>query len=121
MKKGFTLIELLAVIVILGLLSLIAVPTVTNSIKKYRTNLYEVQISNIKDAARVWGSDNIASLPSNVGGTLVLKLGDLKSAGLIDDDIKDPRTKVLFDDDNTYVTITKTSSGYTYVVTASTQ
>ena len=39
-KKGFTLIELLAVIIILGLLMLIAIPSVTNYINNSRKNSY---------------------------------------------------------------------------------
>ena len=52
MKKGFTLAELLAVIVILGLLALIAVPVVLNKIKSTKEDLYNNQIEmklNIND------------------------------------------------------------------------
>jgi type IV pilus assembly protein PilA len=41
MKKGFTLIELLAVILILGIIALIAVPQVTNVIEKSRKGAAE--------------------------------------------------------------------------------
>ena len=36
MKKGFTLIELLAVIMILGVIALIAIPVVSNIIEESR-------------------------------------------------------------------------------------
>ena len=53
MKKGFTLIELLAVILILGIIALIAVPQITNVIEKSRqeANLRNVEthIHNIEN------------------------------------------------------------------------
>ena len=115
-KNGFTLVELLAVIIILGLLSLIVVPTVTNSIKNYRNELYEVQKSNIEDAARVWASDNLEQLPTQSGETKKLTLKFLQDEGLVEEDIKDPRNKKKFDVDSTTVTITKNGNAYTYTV-----
>ena len=44
MKKGFTLIELLAVIVILGVLLLIAVPSIQNVIKNTRKSAFEKSV-----------------------------------------------------------------------------
>lgn len=46
MKKGFTLIELLAVIVILAVISLIAVPIVLNIIDDAKINSYKLSASN---------------------------------------------------------------------------
>ena len=46
MKKGFTLIELLAVILILGIISLIAVPQVTNTIEKSKKVAAEASAEN---------------------------------------------------------------------------
>lgn len=114
-KRGFTLVELLAVIIVLGLISVIVVPTVTNSIRNYRKDLYEVQISNIEDAARVWGSDNIVKLPKTTNETLVITLSDLQSGGYIDGDVKDPRNKKKLST-SLKITITKTSKGYNYDV-----
>ena len=47
MKKGFTLIELLAVILILGIIALIAIPTVNNIIKEARTGAFLTSSNNM--------------------------------------------------------------------------
>lgn len=46
-KKGFTLIELLAVIIILGVLLLLAVPSVTKYIERGRLSTYKSSISSM--------------------------------------------------------------------------
>ena len=51
-KKGFTLIELLAVIIILGILMIIAIPSVTTYISNSRRSSYIVTAKNVINAAR---------------------------------------------------------------------
>ncbi|MGM9834435.1 MAG: competence type IV pilus major pilin ComGC [Bacilli bacterium] len=57
-KNGFTLVELLAVIVILSLLIVIAVPSVTKMSRKIQTNMFCDKVKDIEKAAELWGIDN---------------------------------------------------------------
>lgn len=113
MKKGFTLVELLAVIVLIGLLSLIAIPIVDKLIKDSEEQLYQTQIDNIEAAARNYYADNIFDLPENIGEYIDKTICELENLGFLDVDIKNPKTEELFYKDS-YVRITKTNYGFEY-------
>lgn len=81
MKKGFTLIELLAVIVLLGVISLITFPIVSKSILNSRERAYDIQVDVIEEAARSWSIDNSSSL-SEIE-TVSVSLSDLIGEGYI--------------------------------------
>lgn len=53
-KKGFTLIELLAVIVVLGVVLILAMPIILDSINASRNASYKVLMGNIKTAAETY-------------------------------------------------------------------
>ena len=53
-KKGFTLIELLAVIVVLGVVLTLAMPSILDSINASRNSSYKILIGNIKTAAETY-------------------------------------------------------------------
>lgn len=56
MKKGFTLIELICVIVLLGLIAMIAIPTINTAINNSKERAYNEQVTLIEDTARKYMS-----------------------------------------------------------------
>jgi prepilin-type N-terminal cleavage/methylation domain-containing protein len=56
-KKGFTLIELLAVIILIGVLSVLVVPNVIDSINKSDQKLFVLQEQEVEDAAKIYIED----------------------------------------------------------------
>ena len=117
-KKGFTLIELLASITILALLALVAIPAVSKQIKNGKENLHNNQMINIKSAAEAWGADNLFKLPAD-DTCITVTLGYLKELGYLDNSVIDPNNNEEFDDDNTFVNISKDGNHYLYEVKTS--
>ena len=59
-NKGFTLVELLAVIVIMGILMMVAIPSVTRTIENSRKDTFVDIAKSYANAARtLWTSDNL--------------------------------------------------------------
>lgn len=114
--KGFTLIELLAVIVLLAAIAIIALPTVTKSIEDSKDTAYQTQIETIKKAANDYILQNMvkgvkfSKFLKNSEDTIDIFLYDLKREGLVDKDIKNPKTGVKLSDEM-IINITKNSKG----------
>ena len=86
-RKGFTLIELLAVIILIGLVATLIMPTAINSLKESKQKSYEIFIENVKTAAANYymecenGGTNI---DCNISGNLLTtSLGSLASNGFL--------------------------------------
>lgn len=114
-KNAFTLVELIAVIVLLGILSVIMIPTISNIIKENKESLYRSQLEEIRSAAEKWAYKNIDLLPSEEDDSKTIYLIDLKKAGFLSLDIRDPRNSELLPNDME-ITITYKENDYLFVV-----
>ena len=114
-KNGFTLAELLGVVIIIGVLALLLLPTIDKATQENKQGLYETQIKNIETAASMWAIDNRDELPEKEGDSIIIYLWQLKIGGYIDDDIRNPKNGKLFPNDME-IKITKEYNNYDYEV-----
>lgn len=67
--KGFTLIELLAVIVIMGILMMVAIPAVTRTIENSRKDTFlDVAKQYVNSAKTLWAADGL-KCQTTIGGS----------------------------------------------------
>jgi len=98
MKRGFTLVELLATLIVLATLGLIIFPVVSNTIRNGKDKLYEAQINEIEEATEKWAYLNIDLLPLE-GESTTITILELKKAGFLPLDIRNPKTNELLPND----------------------
>ena len=114
-KSGFTLAELIGIIVILAVIALITITSVTNIMKENTEKLYQIQINNIITSAKTWASSHVFELPENDDEYIELTLLQLKEAGLVEENITNPKTEQLFSND-LKIRITKIDNNYKYEI-----
>ncbi|MBE6149290.1 MAG: DUF5011 domain-containing protein [Firmicutes bacterium] len=113
MKKGFTLIEMVSIIIIIGIVAMIAIPTVNLMIKNGKEDLYNNQLDEIKLAAEKWAFNNLSLLPDEEGKSVTITLLQLKKGGYLPLDIRDPRDNNLLSN-GLSITITYKDNDYEY-------
>ena len=59
MKKGFTLVELLGTIVVLGVIGIITVTIVSNSINTSKKKAFEINAKNLLEASKEYVTKNM--------------------------------------------------------------
>ena len=89
-NKAFTLIELLAVIVILGIILAIAVPSVVGIIEKSRNDAWERQKGIIENTLDSYLLQNQSDIPWQ-DNKVIYSLEDLTDMGIVDKKITVPR------------------------------
>ncbi len=98
-RNGFTLIELIGVLTLLALIALIALPNVDSVIKKSKKNSLNAVKKTLETSTRSWITDN-KDLFINSGDVITITLRDLKEAGLVDFDIKNPVSQACLSNEN---------------------
>ena len=115
MKKGFTLIELISVIILLGIVGLIAIPVINNTLRSQKQTLYESQITDIKLATERWAFDHVEELPVGESDFITVTISDLKSTGYLEKELIDPRSGDPIPNE-LEVKITRKGEGYYYSI-----
>ena len=97
-KKGFTLVEILAVIVILSIIMIIAVPTINSVSAATKRKMLQNKITFAKQALTLWAEDNKKCIVSPTSDCLTMTcsgsttrtctvtFGNMAAYGLIDYD-----------------------------------
>lgn len=76
-EKGLTLVELLAVIVILGIIAAIAIPSIGNIVDNSRIKAVKADAQNVLSASNMYFTEN--------GDKSTVTLEELKTAKFLDD------------------------------------
>ena len=109
-KNGFTLIELLAVIVILGIIMLIAIPNIISTLDKNKKDTLLKDAQRMVSAAE-YKMTNPSSEEPNANKVIIIALKDLPTASL-----KESPYGTNYSQTNSFVAVTKDQEGTRYKI-----
>lgn len=124
-NKGFTLVELLAIVTLLGIIAIIAIPVVTNTMSNQKEKLYYDQLNQLIRSAQNWETDHNDILINFPGvcidsNFIKLTLDELRNKSgdisYLADDFVNPRTDENFNNNDTFVWIYKQEKNYLYCI-----
>ena len=87
-KKGFTLIEILAVVTIMGLIFLLIIPKISNSLKSKKTDIDKTTKSMIVSAAKLYVNDNKDGFDKDNENIYCLPISQLVKKQYLDTKVK---------------------------------
>lgn len=103
-NKGFSLVELLAVIIILGLISIITVPTIINKYNENKEKQYNQLVSSLESSAKIYTENHIDILNNVTTQGTKITIEMLIKEELISANTKDPKTGEVLNK-NSYVIV----------------
>jgi prepilin-type N-terminal cleavage/methylation domain-containing protein len=121
MKKNnaFTMVEMLGVVAILGIILLIAVPSLINSLKSSERKAYEDFIKDLYLAAESYVQHNYEEFYPNQGeGRNYVTLEELINEGYLNGNLVNPNTDEPIRNEASRINLTKEENGvinYDYV------
>lgn len=111
MRKGFTLSELLVCLAILGLVIVIAIPSIIGAVNRNKERQYELMVEEIKISAEEYINENRNSFTTTMcTPNCIITIEELITAGKLDGDIKNPKTSENLNR-SSYVEVTVDNNG----------
>lgn len=109
-RNGFTLVEMLAVIVIMGILSLIIVPRVSKFIGNSTDTTYDTFFQTLKGATQQYFIDHPEEMPEKkevgaAGSDYVTITAEVLIKGGYMQSLRDPENNKITCDSNSYVSV----------------